>query len=274
MRSRSSLRSIGTFGVLAGLVVGACSPAANTASSAAPSATTAPAATATAAAPSQSAAAENVAITVVSLKPGSEQTAFDAFDAQVKQFEDANPNIDVTAQEYEWTGPTFAAQLAGGTLPDVFTIPFTDGKSLIEQGQLADIYRRGRAAAVRHEVQPERARRRSGRERHHLRPADGGLRHRPAVQPQAVRGSGPRPEQAARDVGRHPGRGQGDRRQDRAGRLLPDDPEQHRRLDADHADLRDGRPDADQRQRKDHLDPRQPGHEGGPRDAEVVPLGR
>ena len=29
--------------------------------------------------------------------------------------------------------------LAGGTLPDVFTIPFTDGKSLIEQGQLADI---------------------------------------------------------------------------------------------------------------------------------------
>ena len=135
MRSRSSLRSIGTLGVLAGLVVGACSPAASTA----PSATTAPAPSATAATPSQSAAAEKVAITVVSLKPGSEQTAFDAFDAQVKQFEDANPNIDVTSQEYEWTGPTFAAQLAGGTLPDVFTIPFTDGKSLIEQGQLADI---------------------------------------------------------------------------------------------------------------------------------------
>ena len=135
MRSRSSLRSIGTLGVLAGLVVGACSPAASTA----PSATTAAAPSATAAAPSASAAAENVAITVVSLKPGSEQTAFDAFDAQVKQFEDANPNIDVTSQEYEWTGPTFAAQLAGGTLPDVFTIPFTDGKSLIEQGQLADI---------------------------------------------------------------------------------------------------------------------------------------
>ena len=95
MRPRSSLRSIGTLGVLAGLVVGACSPAANTASSAAPSATTAPAATATAAAPSQSAAAENVAITVVSLKPGSEEAAFDAFDAQVDQFEDANPDIDI-----------------------------------------------------------------------------------------------------------------------------------------------------------------------------------
>ncbi|MCU1579944.1 MAG: sugar transporter substrate-binding protein [Rhodoglobus sp.] len=80
-----------------------------------------------------------VTITVVSLIPGSDQSAFDAFDAQVAQFEKANPNITVKSQEYEWTGPTFAAQLAGGTLPDVFTIPFTDGKTLIENGQLADI---------------------------------------------------------------------------------------------------------------------------------------
>ena len=58
---------------------------------------------------------------------------------QVAQFEAANPDIDVESVEYEWTGPTFAAQLLGGTLPDVFTIPFTDGKSLIGQDQLADI---------------------------------------------------------------------------------------------------------------------------------------
>lgn len=80
-----------------------------------------------------------ITLTVVSLRPGSEPEAFEAFEEQVAQFEEANPDIDVVSEEYEWTGPTFAAQLAGGTLPDVFTIPFTDGKSLIEQGQLADI---------------------------------------------------------------------------------------------------------------------------------------
>lgn len=79
------------------------------------------------------------AITVVSLKPGSEPEAFAAFEEQVAQFEAANPDIDVTSQEYEWTGPTFTAQLAGGTLPTVFTVPFTDGTALVERGQLADI---------------------------------------------------------------------------------------------------------------------------------------
>ena len=36
-------------------------------------------------------------------------------------------------------GPTFAAQLAGGSLPDVFTVPFTDTKTLLENGQLMDV---------------------------------------------------------------------------------------------------------------------------------------
>jgi len=84
-------------------------------------------------------AQDKVILDVVSLRPGSTEDAFHAFDAQVTQFEEANPDIDIVAHEYDWTGPTFAAMLAGDTLPDVFTIPFTDGKSLIEQGQLADI---------------------------------------------------------------------------------------------------------------------------------------
>ena len=138
MRSsiRRSSTTIAVLGISVGLLA-ACGPGAAIAPSASGAAS--PQGTATPSAPAPSATAESVAITVVSLKPGSEQSAFDAFEEQVEQFEGANPTIDVTSQEYEWTGPTFAAQLAGGTLPDVFTIPFTDGKSLIEQGQLADI---------------------------------------------------------------------------------------------------------------------------------------
>ena len=82
---------------------------------------------------------EKTTLSVVSLIPGSEQEAFDAFDERVAQFEDLYPNIDVEPQEYEWRATTFAAQLAGGTLPDVYEIPLTDAKTLIENGQLADI---------------------------------------------------------------------------------------------------------------------------------------
>lgn len=80
-----------------------------------------------------------VTLSVVSLPPGSEPAAFEAFDQQVADFEEKNADIDIEAQEYEWEAPTFAAQLAGGTLPTVFEIPFTDGKALIENGQLADL---------------------------------------------------------------------------------------------------------------------------------------
>jgi multiple sugar transport system substrate-binding protein len=48
-------------------------------------------------------------------------------------------------QEYNWTAPTFTAALAAGTLPDVFTIPFTDGKGLIQQHQIVNIDSRVRA---------------------------------------------------------------------------------------------------------------------------------
>ncbi|MDR6970390.1 extracellular solute-binding protein [Leifsonia shinshuensis] len=80
-----------------------------------------------------------VHITVASLIPGSDKAAFKAFDDRVKEFEKANPDIVIKSEEYQWTGPTFATQLAGGTLPDVFNVPFTDSQSLLQAGQLADI---------------------------------------------------------------------------------------------------------------------------------------
>jgi len=80
-----------------------------------------------------------VAITVASLIPGSSDDAFKQFNERVKEFEKAHPDILVKPVEYQWTGPTFSAQLAAGTLPDVFNVPFTDSKALANAGQLADI---------------------------------------------------------------------------------------------------------------------------------------
>lgn len=75
----------------------------------------------------------------VAIDAGLEQAAVDAFDERIAQFEEANPDIQVETKEFTWSGTTFAAELAGGTLPDVFPIPFTDGRGLIEAGQIADI---------------------------------------------------------------------------------------------------------------------------------------
>ncbi|GAB3999456.1 hypothetical protein GCM10029992_28270 [Glycomyces albus] len=75
----------------------------------------------------------------VAIDPGLDQGAIDAYNERIAQFEDAHPDIDIETQEYNWTASTFTAQLAGGTLPDVFTIPFTDGRGLIERGQIADV---------------------------------------------------------------------------------------------------------------------------------------
>ncbi|MFD7309742.1 ABC transporter substrate-binding protein [Promicromonospora sp. NPDC059942] len=76
----------------------------------------------------------------VSIDAGLEQPAIDAFDERIAQFEEANPDIQVETKEFTWSGTTFAAELAGGTLPDVFPIPFTDGRALIERGQIADVH--------------------------------------------------------------------------------------------------------------------------------------
>jgi multiple sugar transport system substrate-binding protein len=80
-----------------------------------------------------------VTITVEGWRPGSEQALIDTLNKQIDDFEKANPNIDVVPKEWEWKGTTFAAQLAGGTLPTTFRVPFTDGKGLIEREQIADL---------------------------------------------------------------------------------------------------------------------------------------
>ena len=76
---------------------------------------------------------------VATFPPGADAAAYEAFAEQEAQFEEANPGIDIIGVEYEWKGPTFAVQLAAGSLPDVFTVPFTDAKTLLENGQLMDV---------------------------------------------------------------------------------------------------------------------------------------
>jgi multiple sugar transport system substrate-binding protein len=123
------------------VIVSACSSTAST-----------PGATSTSAAPTTDATSapsttshKPVTISVGVLRPGATQEATDALNLQITEFEAKYPWVTVEPQEYNWTAPTFTAALAAGTLPDVFTIPFTDGKGLIQQHQIVNIDARVRA---------------------------------------------------------------------------------------------------------------------------------
>ncbi len=87
----------------------------------------------------RTASAEPVTISVSNLPPSTEAGAREAFLQRVEEFQAEYPNITIEPNEYQWDVATFAAQLAGGTLPTVFQIPFTDSQGLIERGQVADI---------------------------------------------------------------------------------------------------------------------------------------
>jgi ABC-type glycerol-3-phosphate transport system substrate-binding protein len=80
-----------------------------------------------------------VTLNVVGLLPGSTKEAQQALADEVTEFQTENPNITVKTQDYEWKATTFAADLAGGTLPTVFEIPFTDAKTLIANQQIVDM---------------------------------------------------------------------------------------------------------------------------------------
>lgn len=124
------------------LVAGAVVAVSACGASATPSPSTAPAASDAGSAPTAAPATDSnkpVTITVGVLRPGATQEAADALNLQISQFEAKYPWITVQSDEYNWTAPTFTAALAAGTLPDVFTIPFTDGKGLIAQHQIVNI---------------------------------------------------------------------------------------------------------------------------------------
>ncbi|MGI9824286.1 ABC transporter substrate-binding protein [Agromyces sp. Marseille-Q5079] len=75
----------------------------------------------------------------VAIDAGLDEGATAAFEERADQFEEAHPGITIEPVEYTWDGTTFSAQLAGATLPDVFTLPFTDGRGLIASERIADV---------------------------------------------------------------------------------------------------------------------------------------
>jgi multiple sugar transport system substrate-binding protein len=82
---------------------------------------------------------QKVTITVAD-RPGVSQPATrKLYDTQVAAFEKANPNITLKTSETIYDATTFAALLAGGNLPATLSVPFTESKSLIANGQVADL---------------------------------------------------------------------------------------------------------------------------------------
>jgi multiple sugar transport system substrate-binding protein len=61
------------------------------------------------------------------------------FDQKVADFQKANPDIKLNPVETIWDPTTFQAQAAGGQLPDVLNVPFTEPQGLIARKQIADL---------------------------------------------------------------------------------------------------------------------------------------
>ncbi len=80
-----------------------------------------------------------VEITVGDLPSTADEASRTAYLDQVSKFEEANPNITIKAVEDKYDPTTFAAQLAGGTLPTSLTVPLTEIQSLITRGQVKDL---------------------------------------------------------------------------------------------------------------------------------------
>lgn len=62
-----------------------------------------------------------------------------AFDRKVKAFTEKFPTITVKSTETKWDAQTFQAQVAGGSLPTVMSISFTEPQNMIPNKQLPDI---------------------------------------------------------------------------------------------------------------------------------------
>jgi multiple sugar transport system substrate-binding protein len=80
-----------------------------------------------------------VTLTVGGKPAATDEAAAALFDQKVADFEEANPDITIEASEAKYDPQTFAAQLAGGTLPVAMGVPVTEIQSLIAREQVKDL---------------------------------------------------------------------------------------------------------------------------------------
>jgi ABC-type glycerol-3-phosphate transport system substrate-binding protein len=80
-----------------------------------------------------------VSISVSGLPDRSKAEERTAFEERLEQFRADNPDIDIEANETLYDQQTFAAQLAGGTLPTVIAVPPGELRGLIEREQVRDV---------------------------------------------------------------------------------------------------------------------------------------
>jgi multiple sugar transport system substrate-binding protein len=80
-----------------------------------------------------------VTISVGGMPTSEEPEQRTAFERKVEEFTEAHSNITIEPEETEWQADTFQALLAGGTMPTVLNVPFTEIGALIERQQVAPI---------------------------------------------------------------------------------------------------------------------------------------
>jgi ABC-type glycerol-3-phosphate transport system substrate-binding protein len=100
---------------------------------------------------------EKVTITVGDKPSADQKAALAVFEENVKAFEKKYPNITIKGAETVWDAQTFQANVAGGTLPTVMKVPFTEIQSLIARGQVADITDALKSAGFSDDLNPQTA---------------------------------------------------------------------------------------------------------------------
>ena len=124
--------------------------------------------------------------------------------------------------EYQWTGPTFAAKLAAGTLPTVFEVPFTDARTLGDKRQLADLTADVKKLPYFAKYNPAVLAEGTTSKGKIVALPKGAYAQALHYNREALQPGRARPEQASDDVGAAAGVREADRAEDRQGRLRAD----------------------------------------------------